>query len=169
MTRQSTPLSAYIDGTDYSLKTKKVKKNPRKMWVGALIIALLPSLSTTLASSIAINSDTSIEFGQGSQTTMVCDNSITVQIGTTFDNATSSFKASSITLGDLDTSACLNKTLTVKALDLAGSALDLKGDGTAITYTPTAISGVNGIDEVTLNFNGATNSIDIARVTVETS
>jgi hypothetical protein len=169
MSRQTTPLSAYIDGTDYITKPQKFKKNPGIMWIGAFLLALLPSLSTTFASSIAINGTNPIEFGQGSQATAVCDDSITVQIGTTYDNLSSTFKASAITLGDIDTSACLNKTLTVKALDTGGNPLDLNGNGPEITYTPTQVSGPDGIDEVTLTITGTINSVDIARVTVETA
>jgi len=166
MAHHSTPLSAYLDGPSAPMKVKKTAKNTRKMWIGALLLAFLPSLSTTFASSIAINNNSAIEFGQGSQTASACDNSITVQIGTTFDNGSSIFRATSITLGDLDTSACLNKTLTVKALDVSGNTLDLKVDGSAITYVPTQD---NGIQQVTLPITGTINSVDIARVTVETA
>jgi hypothetical protein len=166
MAHQSTPLSAYLDGPSAPVKAKKTRKNQRKMWIGVLLLAFLPSLSTTFASSIAINSNTSIEFGQGSQATAACDNSITVQIGTTYDNGSSTFRATSITLGDLDTAACLNKILTVKALDVTGNALDLKVDGSAITYTPTQD---NGVQQVTLLITGTINSVDVARVTVETA
>jgi hypothetical protein len=166
MAHHSTPLSAYLDGPSVPAKTKKTVKNSRKIWIGALLLAFLPSLSTTFASSIAINNNAAIEFGQGSQATTVCDNSITVQIGTTYDNASSSFRATSITLGDLDTAACLNKTLTVKALDIAGNPLDLTGDGSALTYQPTSDQGVQ---QVPLTITGTVNSVDIARVTVETA
>ncbi len=169
MARHSTPLSAYLDGPTAPVKANNRAKNPRKLWIGALLLAFLPSLSTTFASSIAINTNNAIEFGQGSQATMVCDNSITVQIGTTYDNASSSFRATSITLGDLDTAACLNKTLTIKALDAYGNTLDLKSDGSAITYMPTEVSGPGGIDQITVPITGTINSIDIARVTVETA
>jgi hypothetical protein len=166
MAHQSTPLSAYLDGPSTPIKAKKTAKNSRKMWVGALLLAFLPSLSTTFASSIAINSNAAIEFGQGSQATATCDNSITVQIGTTYDNGSSTFRATSITLGDVDTASCLNKTLTVKALNLSGNTLNLMVDGSAITYTPTQN---NGIQQVTLPITGTINSVDIARVTVETA
>jgi hypothetical protein len=56
--------------------------------------------------------------------------------------------------------------LTVKALDVSGNTLDLKVDGSAITYVPTQD---NGIQQVTLPITGTINSVDIARVTVETA
>jgi hypothetical protein len=171
MAHHSTPLSAYLDGPSVPAKAKKTVKNSRKMWIGALLLAFLPSLSTTFASSIAIGSPGPIEFGQGSQATAVCDSSILVAIGTEWSQNSSFFKATSITLGDLDTTSghCLGKTLTVKALDSTGSEIDLNGATAGNALTLSGFSAGTDHDSKVLNISGTINSVDIARVTVETA
>jgi hypothetical protein len=171
MARHSTPLSAYLDGPAAPIRAKKKVKNLRKLWIGALLLAFLPSLSTTFASSIAINNNAAIEFGQGSQATAVCDSSITVAIGTDWSQSNSFFKASSITLGDLDTTAghCLGKTLTVKALNSSGDEIDLNGPESGNSLILSGFSAGTTSDTKVLSILGNVNSVDIARVTIETA
>lgn len=171
MAQHSTPLSAYLDGPAAPTKSKKPAKSSRKVWVGTLLLAFLPSLSTTFASSIAINSNSAIEFGQGQQATAVCDSSITVAIGTDWSPADAFFRASSITLGDLDTTSghCLGKTLTVKALNSSGTEIDLNGatSGNALTLSVTTAGSTTATQALTIS--GSVNSVNIARVTIETA
>lgn len=172
MAQHSTPLSPYLDGASNPPKSKRVSANPRKIWIGAVLLAFLPSLSTTLASSIAINSNSAIEFGQGSQATVVCDSSITVAIGTEWSQVDTFFKASTITLGDLNTTsgACLGKTLTIKALSSSGSEIDLNGPSTSGNSLSLSVSSAGSTTATqVLNITGSVNSVEIARVTVETA
>lgn len=171
MSHNSTPLSAYLDGPTAPTKQKRISKNPRKMWIGALLLAFLPSLGTTFASSISINSDTAVEFGQGTQSTEVCDESITLAIGTEWSSASSFFRASTITLGDLDTTAgaCLNKTITVKALNSSGTEIDLNGATTGNALTLPVSTAATATETRVLNIGGTINSVDIARITIETA
>lgn len=64
MANQSTPLAAYLDAPVSQAKNVKRSGMKKKLWVGSLLLAFLPGLSTTLASSITINNSESIEFGQ---------------------------------------------------------------------------------------------------------
>lgn len=172
MANKSTPLSSYLDAPVSQTNNVKRSGMKKKLWVGSLLLAFLPGLSTTLASSITINNSQSIEFGQGSQATAACDDSITVTIGTTWSQANSFFTASTLTLGDLNTTAgkCLNKTITVKALNSSGTEIDLNGAGTtgnALTHTVSSAGSATATQ--VLSVSGTVNSVDIARVTVETS
>ena len=172
MSHNSTPLSAYLDGPTAQTRQKRISKNPRKMWIGALLLALLPSLGTTFASSISINSDTAIEFGQGTQSTEVCDDAINIAIGTEWSSANSFFRATAITLSDLNTTSgnCFEKTLTVKALDSNGTEIDLNGAGTtgnALTLSVTTAGSATATEVLTIS--GDVNSVDLARVTIETA
>ena len=171
MSRQSTPLSAYLDMSPEPTKAGKFPKNSRKIWVGALLLAFLPSLSTTFASSVTINNNSAIEFGQGSQATTVCDSSITVAIGTEWSQPDGFFKVSSLTLSDLDTTVghCAGKTLMVSALDSNGNPLDLNGQSAGNSLLINEFSSVSSTDTEVIQILGTINSVDIARVTIETA
>ncbi len=73
-----------------------------KAVVGIAVLALLAGLGNTLAANISLNSDASVEFGQGVAQTSACDSSITVMPQTTFVNATQSFDMTSVELSGVD-------------------------------------------------------------------
>jgi hypothetical protein len=97
-------------------------------------VAVVGGMSTTLAGTITLNTGGSVEFGQGVVTTAACDTSIKILPTSSFDSSTSAFNVSSITLEDIgiksngsDTATvgggCLNKRLTLRAYNAAGTAL----------------------------------------------
>jgi hypothetical protein len=171
MPRQSTPLSAYLDTSPTPAKKRTTGKNSRKIWAGAVLLGFLPSLSTTFASSVTINNNSAIEFGQGSQTTSVCDSSIIVAIGTDWSQSDGFFRVSALTLSDLDTTpgACAGKVLTVNALDADGIPLDLNGASPGNSLSISAFTSISTTDTEEISISGAINSVDVARVTIETA
>ena len=168
----SSPLSAFLDEKNHPEKgTNKVRRNKKKALFAGLFL-LLPSLSTTLAGQITLGTG-AIEFGQGSQATAVCDTNITVDLQSTYDSASAIFEVSTITLGDLDTRAagCEGETLSIKALNSAGTELDLNGSatGNALEYEVVAPSGATETRVLPVDASASVNSTAVARILIETS
>ena len=170
----SSPLSAFLDEKNHPEKgTNKVRRNKKKALFAGLFL-LLPSLSTTLAGQITLGTG-AIEFGQGSQATAVCDTNITVDLQSTYDSASAIFEVSTITLGDLDTRAagCEGETLSIKALNSAGTELDLNGSsstGNALEYTvDDDPSGATETRVLPVDAAASVNSTAVARILIETS
>ncbi len=111
------------------------RKASALLGVGALLVAGISVLGTTLASSVTITGGT-VTFGQGSVQATACDSAITVTPAASFANATGTgtFKLGSITLGSVDNSACSGKTFVIKAWgDTNTTALTLWSGSTDIT------------------------------------
>lgn len=166
------PLSAFLDEPQSQNTRKKTAKRSKKKALFAGVLLLLPSISTALAGQISLG-DGTIEFGQGSEATAVCDSNITVDLQSTYDSGSSTFKVSTVTLGDLDTrvAGCSNKTLKITALNSSGTALDLNGSGTGSTldYTVSGTSGAAETRIITLDGSANVNSTAVSRVLIETS
>ena len=102
-----------------------------------LSVAVVGGMSTTLAGTITLNSSGSVEFGQGVVTTAACDTSISITPASAFETSTSTFSVATVTLGNIGTkvnsgsdtstvgAGCLGKTMTIRAYDSAGTALDV--------------------------------------------
>lgn len=111
--------------------------------IGALLVAGISVLGTTLASSVTITGGT-VTFGQGSVQATACDSAITVTPGAEFANASGdgSFRLKTITLGGVDNSACAGKTFIIKAYgDTNTTPLVLWTSNSAITSVINATIG----------------------------
>jgi hypothetical protein len=71
----------------------------------------------------------------------------------------------------LDTTVghCAGKTLTVNALDSNGNPLDLNGQSAGNSLLINEFSSVSSTDTEVIQILGTINSVDIARVTIETA
>ena len=102
------------------------KKSNLKSLAGLATVAAVAVLGSTLAANISLGSS-SLEFGQGVQTTAACDSSITLSPKVTFVNGSNpQFYLSTISFSDVDTrtagssltsggTGCAGKTLTLNA------------------------------------------------------
>jgi hypothetical protein len=102
------------------------KKSNLKSLAGLATVAAVAVLGSTLAANISLGSS-SLEFGQGVQTTAACDSSITLSPKVTFVNGSNPvFMLSTISFSDVDTrtagsstisggTGCAGKTLTLNA------------------------------------------------------
>jgi hypothetical protein len=100
------------------------KKSNLKSLAGLATVAAVAVLGSTLAANITLGS-TSLEFGQGVQTTAACDDSITVSPNVTFVNSPTNpqFMLSTISLTGVDATTqgsgdqygCDSKTLSINA------------------------------------------------------
>jgi hypothetical protein len=106
-------------------------------------VAVVGGMSTTLAGTINLGTNNTVEFGQGVVTTAACDTSISITPASAFDTSTSTFSVATIALGNIGTkvksgsetstvgSGCLGKTMTIRAYNQQGTALDV----TSVTGT----------------------------------
>lgn len=167
------PLSDFMAGEPSQYLVQPKPKSAKKKQLLAAGFLLIPTLGTTLAGQITLGSG-SIEFGQGSQLTAVCDTNITVNLASTYNTSNSTFEVSSVTLGDLNTTVagCANKVITITALNSSGTQLDLNGAGTSgnsIQYTVTGTSGTTETRTISIGAGVSVDSTAVARVLLETT
>lgn len=92
-------------------KTSKNKNKILKMLFGIGVLVAVPAIGSTLAANITIGTNSTVQFGQGTATAAACDSSITVVPNASFTETDNSFTLGSVTVSDLDWSACASKTL----------------------------------------------------------
>jgi hypothetical protein len=102
-----------VESASQPAAQRKRRKAPLIL-AGIGLIALVPVVGSTFAANIGLNSGNDIEFGQGSQQTVTCDDSITVTPNATYDAGTDTWSLG-IDVSDIQSDYCLNKTFTVAA------------------------------------------------------
>ena len=127
-------------GSDDEPVVKK-KSNTRnlKMALGLAAVILIPTIGSTLASSITVNTTGAVEFGQGISQAAACGN-LTLTPAASFTNASGagSFTLGTVTLSALP-SGCTGKTFTIKAYAATGNTPLVLSTrtGSALIVTPT--------------------------------
>ena len=124
-------------GSDEIPATKK-KSNTRnlKIALGLAAVILVPTIGSTLAGSIAINTGANVEFGQGLAQTAACDpDGLTLTPAASFTNAAGagSFDLGTIEISGID-DACAGKIFTIKAYNNTGGALALANTAVGFSY-----------------------------------
>ena len=142
--------------------TKKKNNKVLKVLLGISALIAVPVIGTTLAATITISSGT-VQFGQGIATAAACDSSIVVTPNASFVEADNQFKLGSVTITDLDATACASKTLKFRFYPTTGgadSALTVSSAGTtdAIIFTMPAASGTQAVKEVSSNYTVGTHT-----------
>jgi hypothetical protein len=140
----------------------------RRALIGLTFLLIAPYIGSTLAASFTINTGKSLEFGQGSQSAIACDQSIATAISESWHNSGPFFRVTTISLTNLNNTdntsspvqdgGCGHKKLKVQLLDSGGSALTIgTSSTTSVTmYVPTANGSVtDGQDGSVLNGNTA--------------
>ena len=99
---------------------------------------LVPTVGSTLAGSISINGNNSVEFGQGTVMTTGCDDSITITPTSTYDTISSEFVLADITVSGVDGMACAGVFFMIKMYDSAGAVVPLcaSDDGLSVLLDP---------------------------------
>jgi hypothetical protein len=122
----------------------KSKKRSKPILILALL-GVLGLVGGVLAGQISINTDETVEFGQGAADVITCDQSIEIYPTSVYVPATNLFRLNTIEIRDINTSitstdgnglgvsdaGCAGKVLTVKALREIG------GPDVWITVVPT--------------------------------
>jgi hypothetical protein len=110
-----------------------------------IAVLVLGGMSTTLAGTISLGSNNTVEFGQGVVNTAACDPTITTIPISDYDTATGFFVKSiqlrdiGVGIGDTTTAktdvGCLGKTFTIRAFSATGPLNFRKIDDNAVTST----------------------------------
>jgi len=120
--KRKNPLANRIGSTFGGGKPKR-----KKALIGVALLLVLPYFGSTLAASVTINGTSGsggIEFGQGSQVTVVCDSTIKTSIDEEWYATSSIFRVKTITLTGINNASALNATTDNQGC--GGKALTLK-------------------------------------------
>lgn len=109
-----------------SADTSNTRRHRRRplLFAGLGLVALVSVFGSTYAANIALNSGSNIEFGQGSQQTVTCDNSVTVTPAAVYDAAADTWGLT-VYLSNIDVASCITKTFTVSTWTTAGTLHDV--------------------------------------------
>ena len=172
--------SLNLGSDDEPVKKKKSNTRNLKIALGLAAVILIPTIGSTLAGTIGINTDGAVEFGQGISQATACGD-LTLTPATSLVNASGagSFKLATVTL--VMPIACTGKTFTIKALGNSSNTLiDLStrsNDALAITPTITSSSCTVAIptspatanETATCTSTSATTATAVITVTTQTA
>jgi hypothetical protein len=149
------------------------KKSNLKSLAGLATVAAVAVLGSTLAANISLGTS-SLEFGQGVQTTAACDSSITVSPKVTFVNgATPQFMLSTISLSGLDitdqsggSEGCDGKSLRINAYgDTSATPLNIaSASNVAYAFATVGVKAAGAMTSspaVTLATSGTTTNVSV--------
>jgi len=101
------------------------------MIIGVVVIALVPSLLSTFAASVTVGTG-SLEFGQGSQQAIACDDMVYIALGeewhpapTPSDSSAGFFRIRTATISNLNLEACAGRKLRLRLIDGTSAELVL--------------------------------------------
>lgn len=99
-------------------KGSRKKKSSSKFLLPISLLIAVGLFGSTFAANISINSDQSLEFGQGVLSAAACDSTINITPAATFDNGSSTgvFRFGEVTLSGVE-GDCVGKVLTLRAYD----------------------------------------------------
>jgi hypothetical protein len=99
------------------------KKYKSKIVFGVAIMGLIPFLLSTFAASVTVGNG-ALEFGQGSQQAIACDNKIYIAMGeewhanpTSTDPSAGYFRVRAVTVSNLDLQSCAGKKLRIRLIN----------------------------------------------------
>jgi len=102
-----------------------------KIIFGTAIIALIPMLLSTFAASVTVGNG-NLEFGQGSQQAVACDENVFVAMGeewhgapTPQDSSAGYFRVRTVTVSNLNVESCAGKRLRVRLVDGTSTELQI--------------------------------------------
>jgi len=156
-----------------SVQETQEKKKRNKPLLIALIGtgALVATVGGVFAAnSITINSGSQIEFGQGIQSTTTCDSALTTTINQAYSGTGDVFNASTVVVSDIDTTACLSKTLHVSLIGSGGTAVcSVDGTHDSTTANPDQFVIGSGDTSVTVNIASGCDASTVSKVAITTS
>ena len=170
-----------LGSDDEPVIKKKSKNRNLKIALGLAAVILIPTIGVTLAGTITIGTGNSVEFGQGSTTTISCDSDgITVVPSTVLTSGT--FNLESITVTGI-ADACGTKKFTIKVLDSSSAPQIIGASGSTTsckvnfeTSTTTSSTGaciVNASSSTSFTLSAATGvtlaAASVYKITLETS
>ena len=104
-------------------------KYKSKLIAGAAVIALVPFLLSTFAASVTVGTG-SLEFGQGSQQALACDDTVFIAMGeewhaspTGQDSSAGFFRVRTATISNVNLESCAGRKLRLRLVD--GSSAEI--------------------------------------------
>jgi len=179
-----------LGSDDEPVKKKKGNTRNLKIALGLAAVILIPTIGSTLAGTITVNTSGAVEFGQGISQAAACGNLTLTPAASFLNSGSGSFKLNTVTLSAIP-STCTTKTFTIKAYGASSDTplvLSARAGNAAIvtpTYsnsscavTVTAGSGQNetaactavgGVGAVVITVVSAPVATEIYKFTVESS
>lgn len=115
-------LSSPLSG---SVKTRRSgdSKNKKKILLGVAAVSIIPFILSTFAASVTIGSG-NLEFGQGSQQAIACDQNVFIALGEEWhanpssdDSSNGFFRVRTATISNLNLETCAGKKLRLRMID----------------------------------------------------
>lgn len=108
-----------------------IGRHKSKIIFGTAVIALVPMLLSTFAASVTVGNG-NLEFGQGSQQAVACDQNVYVALGeewhgapTDVDLSAGFFRVRTVTVSNLDIESCAGKRLRVRLVDGSSNEIQI--------------------------------------------
>ena len=127
-----------LGSDDEPVKKKKGNTRNLKIALGLAAVILIPTIGSTLAGTITVNTSGAVEFGQGISQAAACGNLTLTPAASFLNSGSGSFKLNTVTLSAIP-STCTTKTFTIKAYDASSDTplLLSRRVGSALIVTPT--------------------------------
>lgn len=114
----SSPLSGSVES-----RRSGVSKNKKKILLGVAAVSIIPFILSTFAASVTIGSG-NLEFGQGSQQAIACDQNVFIALGEEWhanpssdDSSNGFFRVRTATISNLNLETCAGKKLRLRMID----------------------------------------------------
>lgn len=106
-------------------------KYKSKILIGVVVIAAIPSLLSTFAASVTVGTG-ALEFGQGSQQAIACDDTVYIALGeewhpapTPGDTSAGFFRVRTATISNLNLETCAGRKLRLRLIDNSSAEMVL--------------------------------------------
>ncbi|MEI7540601.1 MAG: hypothetical protein WCJ89_03890 [Actinomycetes bacterium] len=139
-----------------------ISTHKRKLLFGIVAVAVVPFMFSTFAANVTIGTGT-LEFGQGSQQAIACDDTIYISLGeewhanpTSSDTSNGFFRVRTATISNLNLETCLGRKVRLRLIDNSSSELLLGNlpDSKVLQITlPKSIPSSNVSDPVALGLS----------------
>ena len=141
------PLSGAFADSSATTK-KKNKKNGAILLIAG--IALTSSIGGVFAAnSITLNTNNTLEFGQGAATASACETGIDVKVNQDLASTGTAFVVRNVVLESIDASACNNKGLEVSLVKSDATVLTstvFRSPASTVTWTISGVTSVSAGD-----------------------
>ena len=133
------------------------KKYKSKIVLGVAVMGFIPFIMSTFAASVTVGNG-ALEFGQGSQQAVACDQKIYIAMGQEWkaapvenDPSAGFFRVRAVTVSNLDLQNCAGKKLRVRLIDGTSQEIGIGPipEAKVLQVSLPAISPVNNISDST--------------------
>jgi hypothetical protein len=136
------------------------KKHRSKIFIGLGLIAVVPFVLSTFAASVTVGTG-SLEFGQGSQQAISCDDTVFIALGEEWhaspvagDASAGFFRVRTATISNLNLTSCAGKKIRLRLIDGSGGEIPIAPGGATVfeVSLPKTVPTQNSSDAVALGF-----------------